>query len=128
LAGKNISGIAPSSLMLMDLATRHILLSSHKFQFRNTLDEQSNPTVTMNKNPIFAILWLLLLFFIAWPVATFCAGIWIFLQVRPSHLKKKKSIVDHRTALCRAFAHFFHVHRCSLSPSLSYCFLTIQLH
>jgi hypothetical protein len=50
----------------------------------------------MNKNPIFAILWLLLLFFIAWPVAGFCAGIWILLQVRPSHPKKsnRSSIIE----------------------------------
>jgi hypothetical protein len=35
----------------------------------------------MASNPVFAILWMLLLFFIAWPVAWFCAGLWIFLQV-----------------------------------------------
>jgi hypothetical protein len=34
----------------------------------------------MASNPVFAILWMLLLFFIAWPVAWFCAGLWIFLQ------------------------------------------------
>lgn len=37
--------------------------------------------VTMGKNIIFSIIWLLLLLFIAWPIAGFCAGIWIFLQV-----------------------------------------------
>ena len=36
----------------------------------------------MAKNPIFSILWLALLVFIAWPVAAFCAGFWILLQVR----------------------------------------------
>jgi hypothetical protein len=35
---------------------------------------------TMAKNVIFGLLWLLLLVFIAWPVAGFCAGIWILLQ------------------------------------------------
>jgi hypothetical protein len=37
---------------------------------------------TMASNPIFAILWLALLWFIAWPVAGLCAGFWILLQVR----------------------------------------------
>jgi hypothetical protein len=35
----------------------------------------------MASNPIFAILWVLVLFFIAWPVAFFAAGIWVFIQV-----------------------------------------------
>lgn len=34
-----------------------------------------------SKNPIFGLLWLILLIFIAWPVAGFCAGFWILLQV-----------------------------------------------
>jgi hypothetical protein len=39
------------------------------------------------KNPIFAILWLVLLVFIAWPVAGFCAGWWILIQVCHSILQ-----------------------------------------
>jgi hypothetical protein len=39
-------------------------------------------TPTMSKNILYGIIWMLLLFFIAWPVAGFCAGIWIILQVR----------------------------------------------
>lgn len=35
----------------------------------------------MAKNVLFGIIWLLLLIFIAWPIAWFCAGIWVFLQV-----------------------------------------------
>jgi hypothetical protein len=35
----------------------------------------------MAKNVLFSIIWILLLIFIAWPVAGFCAAIWIFLQV-----------------------------------------------
>jgi hypothetical protein len=35
----------------------------------------------MAKNPIFAILWIALLFFIAWPVAGICCGVWILIQV-----------------------------------------------
>jgi hypothetical protein len=35
----------------------------------------------MAKNVIYSIIWILLLLFIAWPVAGFCAGIWILLQV-----------------------------------------------
>jgi hypothetical protein len=38
--------------------------------------------ITMAQNPIFGILWLALLIFIAWPVAGIAAAIWIFLQVR----------------------------------------------
>jgi hypothetical protein len=38
----------------------------------------------MASNPIFAILWLALLWFIAWPVAGLCAAIWIILQVMSS--------------------------------------------
>jgi len=34
------------------------------------------------RNPIFPILWLILLIWIAYPVALFCAGIWIVLQVK----------------------------------------------
>jgi hypothetical protein len=35
----------------------------------------------MAKNVIFSIIWILLLLFIAWPVAGFCAGVWLLLQV-----------------------------------------------
>ncbi len=35
---------------------------------------------TMAKNPCYALLWLILLVFIAWPVAGFASGLWIFLQ------------------------------------------------
>lgn len=34
----------------------------------------------MAANPCYAILWLLLLWFIAWPVAFLASGLWIFLQ------------------------------------------------
>eukprot|EP00549_Striatella_unipunctata_P009996 CAMPEP_0118674298 /NCGR_PEP_ID=MMETSP0800-20121206/813_1 /TAXON_ID=210618 ORGANISM="Striatella unipunctata, Strain CCMP2910" /NCGR_SAMPLE_ID=MMETSP0800 /ASSEMBLY_ACC=CAM_ASM_000638 /LENGTH=75 /DNA_ID=CAMNT_0006569483 /DNA_START=62 /DNA_END=289 /DNA_ORIENTATION=+ len=33
----------------------------------------------MAKNPIFAIIWLVLLWFVAWPLAGICAAFWIFL-------------------------------------------------
>jgi hypothetical protein len=35
----------------------------------------------MAGNPIFAILWFILLVGIAWPVAFFCAIMWVFLLV-----------------------------------------------
>jgi hypothetical protein len=38
------------------------------------------------KNFLFAIVWLLLLVFIAWPVAGICAIAWLFLQVRAREL------------------------------------------
>eukprot|EP00980_Cylindrotheca_fusiformis_P001978 scaffold443_cov125-Cylindrotheca_fusiformis.AAC.27 len=31
-------------------------------------------------NPVYALCWLILLIFIAWPVAFFCCGFWILLQ------------------------------------------------
>jgi hypothetical protein len=34
----------------------------------------------MKDNPCFALLWIILLFFLAWPVAGFMAGLWIVLQ------------------------------------------------
>jgi hypothetical protein len=103
-AGK-INGICSFIANADEFATfRHWLFP--QFQYPGTFSTndfaaQSNLSVTMGKNPIFAILWLLLLFFIAWPVAGFCAGIWILLQVRlmMSHSKKKKSIDDNRRAL-----------------------------
>lgn len=36
----------------------------------------------MSGNPIFAVLWGVLLFFIAWPVAGICAGLWLLLVRR----------------------------------------------
>jgi hypothetical protein len=33
-------------------------------------------------NPIYGLLWILLLVFIAWPLAGFAAGFYILLQVR----------------------------------------------
>ena len=35
----------------------------------------------MASNPLFGILWLILLSFLAWPVAALCAGIWVVLMV-----------------------------------------------
>lgn len=35
----------------------------------------------MAKNPVFAILWIALLLFLAWPIAGICCGIWLILQV-----------------------------------------------
>eukprot|EP00978_Attheya_sp_CCMP212_P010551 scaffold25618_cov57-Attheya_sp.AAC.5 len=38
----------------------------------------------MASNPCYALLWLILLFFIAWPVAGLSAGLWVFLQIDDS--------------------------------------------
>ena len=35
----------------------------------------------MPKNPIFALLWIALLWFITWPVASLCCGFWLLIQV-----------------------------------------------
>src|SRR6056300_798119 len=35
----------------------------------------------MASNPLFGILWIVLLSFLAWPVAALCAGIWVVLMV-----------------------------------------------
>jgi hypothetical protein len=45
------------------------------------------------KNFLFAIVWLLLLVFIAWPVAGICAIAWLFLQVRASETLPEKQAV-----------------------------------
>lgn len=37
---------------------------------------------TMASNPIYSILWLILLCILAWPVAALCAGLWVVLMVR----------------------------------------------
>lgn len=39
-----------------------------------TILSYSNPR-TMVRNPVFAILWLAILFFLAWPIAAACAGV-----------------------------------------------------
>ena len=42
------------------------------------------PSLPINKmasNPLFGILWIVLLSFLAWPVAALCAGIWVVLMV-----------------------------------------------
>jgi hypothetical protein len=36
----------------------------------------------MASNPLYAIIWLILLLFIAWPIASLLAIVWIVLQVR----------------------------------------------
>jgi hypothetical protein len=36
----------------------------------------------MAGNPLYALCWIVLLFFVAWPVAALCSGLWIILQVR----------------------------------------------
>lgn len=49
------------------------------------LDNCNNiPLHTMAGNPCYSLLWLILLIFIAWPLAYFFAGLWIFLMVRPT--------------------------------------------
>ncbi|KAL7434834.1 hypothetical protein ACHAXH_004438 [Discostella pseudostelligera] len=42
----------------------------------------------MARNPVFAIIWLVLLFFLAWPIAAACAGLWIILQDITNFLEK----------------------------------------
>ena len=56
-------------------------------------------------NPIFAVLWAVLLFFIAWPVAGICAGLWLLL-VRDRSASKfggriESRIKDQCINLCR---------------------------
>eukprot|EP01082_Thalassiosira_pseudonana_P001092 g1478.t1 g1478 contig10:2171235-2171876(+) len=48
----------------------------------------------MAKNPIFAVLWIALLFFLAWPVAGICAGIWLLLMPFEGCFKFVKDITD----------------------------------
>ena len=46
-----------------------------------SVNKSNKPTnqLTMSGNPVFALLWAVLLFFIAWPVAGICAGLWLLL-------------------------------------------------
>ena len=53
-----------------------LLLSCHCTFGPPRIFDRTNKALTMAKNPIFAILWLLLLWFIAWPLAGLCAGVW----------------------------------------------------
>ena len=55
------------SLELVDLASS--LTNSFRFIF-----------IIMAGNPCMALLWIFLLIFIAWPLAFFASGLWIFLQ------------------------------------------------
>ena len=43
--------------------------------YQYTSHHSSHLLQTMAKNPIFAIIWLVLLFFLAWPIAAACAGV-----------------------------------------------------
>ena len=47
----------------------------------------------MAKNVIFAIIWIAVLFFIAWPLAAFCAGIWVIIQVSVSDCARSLHIL-----------------------------------
>jgi hypothetical protein len=45
--------------------------------------QQRSSTVKMaNSNLVYSILWLIVLWFISWPIAGFAAGFWILIQVR----------------------------------------------
>ena len=70
----------------------------------------------MAKNPIFAVLWIALLFFIAWPVAGFCCAFWIFIQVssfnpclvhRELSLESEASHIKSNSALFESFGAVF---------------------
>jgi hypothetical protein len=63
-------GRIPTHLTLSTLS--HLVLPS--FFFVSSINQ------IMGGNPCFALLWLIVLVFIAWPVAGFASGIWIFLQ------------------------------------------------
>ena len=49
-----------------------------------------------NNNIFFSLIWLIVLIFIAWPIALCCAWLWILLQVSTSLL-----FVEHPTIPCR---------------------------
>ena len=52
---------------------------------KNTIDRAhiyfNEYSYTMASNPIYSILWLILLCILAWPVAALCAGLWVVLMV-----------------------------------------------
>jgi hypothetical protein len=45
----------------------------------------------MASNPLYAIIWLILLLFIAWPIASLLAIVWIVLQVRKARTSHRWS-------------------------------------
>ncbi|KAL3795965.1 hypothetical protein ACHAW5_001540 [Stephanodiscus triporus] len=48
----------------------------------------------MARNPVFALLWLVILFFLAWPIAAACAGAWLILQPFEGCFRFVKDIND----------------------------------
>ena len=60
--------------------TPSLILKHHRNRSHHNLSSHLISHVTMAKNPCYALLWLILLVFIAWPVAGFASGLWIFLQ------------------------------------------------
>jgi hypothetical protein len=59
----------------------------------------------MARNPLYSIFWLLVLIFIAWPVAMACAGAWILLQVSLVAISFRKN----STALPLTLTKFFYI-------------------
>lgn len=89
--------IACSQRSLYRIAALSFVNFSHTF-----LTQHPEQQITMaigQKNPIFALLWLILLIFIAWPIAGICAAVWIFLQVRDwscAFMRRKNSgVIGH---------------------------------
>ena len=66
--------------------------------FQSTATTATTTTTNMAKNPCYSLVWLILLVFIAWPVAGFCAAIWIFLMVRANRLTQSH-ILTNNTSL-----------------------------
>jgi hypothetical protein len=56
------------------------------------------------KKLLFSIIWLVVLVFIAWPVACFCATFWIFLMV--TFLGIEAQINDQHTHTMRTLTHY----------------------
>ena len=68
-----------STCMIINIQHHHNSLQKQQKQLNKTT------TSTMAKNPIFAVIWIALLFFLAWPIAGACAGVRSSLNIVLSH-------------------------------------------
>jgi len=55
----------------------HVICDVHDLKSHKT----AYPFIHHSFSPIFAVLWIVLLLCLAWPIAGICAGIWLLLQV-----------------------------------------------
>ena len=75
---KGSSIIANFSAQLHDTVPGTLTTTTYSKRLRRGMGSAS----CGSDNICYALLWLLLLWFIAWPIAFFASGLWVFLMVR----------------------------------------------